>query len=521
MTMKHSARYAAAAAIGAMAAAWTGAYAQGVEPTVVPDTSASGIRLIDGETDDEGTVEVLVNDRGTNRWGLVCDDRWDIREAQVACRQLGYSRAVRATVNNEFGTDNPSQPRWLDDVECTGTESSLFGCPRWNDVAVGATDCGRFEAAGVQCEGSATADVTLTLSVESLEISEGTTNAGSYTVALESAPSASVTVEPSVPEGAQITVSPTSLTFTTSNWATAQTVTVTANATEETENSTHYLGHEVTGGGHDGELVGDSIRVDITRATTSVYETPVRSGPANGDIRLVHGSTVAEGTIEMYYDDGQKREWGLVCDDDWDINDAHVVCKQLGYASASEAKELNFFWTNKPRQMVWLDDVNCAGTENRLMDCPRNRGQAVGITDCGRFEAAGVICQGNRDGIINLTASETELTVTEGETTGATYTLVLDAQPSSELTFDIAAAHDSTAEADPSSITFTTDDWSTPQTVTLTAREDNDVLNRERLVLHSLRGSTANNTVRTPGVTLYVKDSNIRRSSGELRIRNK
>ena len=202
-----------------MAAAWTGAYAQGVEPTVVPDTSASGIRLIDGETDDEGTVEVLVNDRGTNRWGLVCDDRWDIREAQVACRQL-YSRAVRATVDNEFGTDKPSRPRWLDDLQCTGTESSLFGCPRLRDLAVGAADCGRFEAAGVQCEGSATADVTLTLSVESLEISEGSSNAGSYTVALESAPTASVTVEPSVPEGAQITVSPTSL---TSNWSRKET----------------------------------------------------------------------------------------------------------------------------------------------------------------------------------------------------------------------------------------------------------------------------------------------------------
>ena len=186
----------------------------------------------------------------------------------------------------------------------------------------------------------------------------------------------------------------------------------------------------------------------------------------------------------MYYDDGQKSEWGLVCDDDWDFNDAHVVCKQLGYASASDAKELNFFGTNKSQQVRWLDEVNCTGTEDRILDCPRNRGHAVGIVDCGRFEAAGVICQGSRDGIINLTASETELTVTEGETTGATYTLVLDAQPSSELIFDIAAAHDRTVDADPSSVTFTTDNWSTAQTVTLTAREDGRAQPRA-VVLHT------------------------------------
>ncbi|XP_078585809.1 uncharacterized protein LOC144867627 [Branchiostoma floridae x Branchiostoma japonicum] len=89
----------------------------------------SRIRLIGGSSENEGRVEVRPDNSFT--WGTVCQDQFDMKDADVVCRMLGYPKAdqVRTDANFSQGTG----PIYMDDLQCAGNESSLFDCsyPGW------------------------------------------------------------------------------------------------------------------------------------------------------------------------------------------------------------------------------------------------------------------------------------------------------------------------------------------------------------------------------------------------------
>ena len=108
-------------------------------------------------------------------------------------------------------------------------------------------------------------------------------------------------------------------------------------------------------------------------------------------VRLVDGPENATGRVEVYYNG----TWGTVCDDDWDINDALVVCRQLGFRYALVAYRRAHY--GQGTGAILLDDIDCLGNESALLSCSHG---GVGNHNCAHSEDAGVRC-GNTKGTIN------------------------------------------------------------------------------------------------------------------------
>lgn len=106
------------------------------------------IRL-QGPSISNGTGRVEVFYQG--QWGTICDDSWDINDAMVVCRGLGYNYSARSF---QAGIAIPgSGPIWLDDVGCTGSEEVLNNCFH---TGWGNHNCGHVEDAGVECSNTGT-----------------------------------------------------------------------------------------------------------------------------------------------------------------------------------------------------------------------------------------------------------------------------------------------------------------------------------------------------------------------------
>ncbi|KAM6904705.1 galectin-3-binding protein B-like [Xenentodon cancila] len=130
---------------------------------------------------------------------------------------------------------------------------------------------------------------------------------------------------------------------------------------------------------------GTAYRLDILKRN---------SEPQEGDVRLFGSKSDSEGRVEVFH----SGKWGSVCDDDWDIAHAQVVCRQLNFPGATSIV-LGADYGKAPGP-IWLDDVKCKGTEHSLVSCEF---KGWGVSDCTHKEDVGVICE---TGSNNFTRSD-------------------------------------------------------------------------------------------------------------------
>ena len=82
--------------------------------------------------------------------------------------------------------------------------------------------------------------------------------------------------------------------------------------------------------------------------------------------------------------------WGTVCDYGWDLHDAQVVCNQLGFGKAVAAEHNAFY--GQGRGQIWLDGVNCVGTEETIGNCSHSGWGNLSYYHCSHGDDASVKC---------------------------------------------------------------------------------------------------------------------------------
>uniref|UniRef100_A0A8C3UL62 Soluble scavenger receptor cysteine-rich domain-containing protein SSC5D n=1 Tax=Catharus ustulatus TaxID=91951 RepID=A0A8C3UL62_CATUS len=319
-----------------------------------PSSADATISLVNGSNPCEGRVEIW----HSGGQGTVCDDYWDLSDAQVVCRQLGCGSAVAATSSASFGQGSGSI--YLDDVRCAGSESSLLQCGHngW-----GNHNCFHSEDAGVVCSG--TTHLTACILVNGSNHCEGRVeiwhSRGRGTVCDDSWDL----------RDAQVVCR---------QLGCGSAVAATSNAFFGQGSGSIYL-DDVSCAGWESSLFQCGHNGWGNHKCFHSEDAGVVCSDAT--ISLVNGSNRCEGRVEIWH----SGSWGTVCDDGWDLSDAQVVCRQLGCGSAVAATSSASF--GQGSGSIYLDDVNCTGSEVSLFQCGH---RGWGSHSCGHSEDAGVVC---------------------------------------------------------------------------------------------------------------------------------
>nr|XP_016854450.1 PREDICTED: CD5 antigen-like [Anolis carolinensis] len=101
------------------------------------------------------------------------------------------------------------------------------------------------------------------------------------------------------------------------------------------------------------------------------------------ELRLVNGSNYCSGRIEVFHNE----MWGTICDAGWDLQDAQVVCRELGCGEALSASGGAQF--GRGAGPIWLEGMSCTGTEESLRQCPKGQ---WGEHSCDHSRDASVEC---------------------------------------------------------------------------------------------------------------------------------
>ncbi len=302
------------------------------------------------------------------------------------------------------------------------------------------------------------AGFTVTPSSDDLLINEGSTEDDYYSVVLDAQPIDNVVIDVTSSDISGVTTSPTSLTFTNSNWDIPQTVDVVAPEDDDLVNELNLLlTFSVNDGASDDnfDALADQTRgVDVTDNDTATIVV----SPTGITVNENAGADIF--TVVL----GAEPQSPVVIDlASSDIGEGTVSPTILAFTPSN--------W-NTPQSVI-VEGVNDDIDRDDTVDITVTVNDSSSDNDFDGLNDTVAVTLTDDD-VAGITVTPTTVNSDEGDDEDVD--VVLDSEPESDVVLYISSSDSGAVSVSDTTLTFTPSNWNTPQTITLTSEQDDDVV---------------------------------------------
>ena len=299
-----------------------------------------------------------------------------------------------------------------------------------------------------------------------------------YTVALTSQPTGTVTVNPTLPVGAGISLAYSTLTFNANNWARPRNVTVIARPDVDAADEQVTISHSVTGADY-GSVDGSSVTVSVTDDETPSTEIALRASL----VSVTEGGGDQSIAITADFDESPPKVDTTV----------RVVVRGTSASSNDDFAAIAPFdmlisgGSTSATANITLSPVNDDVDEDDETLSITGRVAVDGVPVNGALPVTGITITIVDDDSRGVVVNPTALTMEEGD--AQSYTIRLTSAPSVSSLITITVPANADLRVSPLGLFFHSDSWNVAQTVRVTSLSDADALDDTVVLTHSFIGS--------------------------------